>query len=83
MGWFSGIVVFIIIWWWSLFMVLPFGHQRDENGTPVIPYMKRKIIITTAITCALWLMIYLLIKADVISFLDMAKTMHEEDSVRL
>ena len=31
MNWFSGTLVYIVIWWLVLFMVLPFGVKRTEN----------------------------------------------------
>ncbi len=51
------IVIFVIIWWLVLFIVLPFGIERDENsiqgndpGAPKNPMLKRKIYLTTIIS---------------------------------
>ena len=79
MGWFTGIVVFLITWWTLLFAVLPFGHERDADGTPKIANMKRKFIATTIISMVMWVVIYIMIDADIVSFRDMAYVMIEED----
>ena len=79
MGRFTGIVVFLLTWWILLFTVLPFGHVRDEDGTPKDPHIKQKFIWTTIIAIVVWLCIYGLIEADLISFRDIARHMMEED----
>ncbi|MGH1398355.1 MAG: DUF1467 family protein [Alphaproteobacteria bacterium] len=79
MGVVTGIIVFLLVWWVMLFTVLPFGHRRDEDGTPVTPNMKRKLIITTGVSVVIWGAIFALVQSDLISFHDMAKTMMEED----
>lgn len=79
MTWFSGIVVFLLTWWTVLFAVLPFGLKRDEAGKPENFNIWRKILMTTIVTVLAWLIIYGLIKADIISFRDMARAMIEED----
>ena len=75
MGWFSGIVVFVIIWWLVLFMVLPWGIRRDEDpepgnepAAPANPMLWRKALITTAIAIVLWGVAYWIISNDLISF---------------
>ena len=51
------IVIFVIIWWLVLFVVLPFGIQRDNNtisgndpGAPKNPKLKKKILLTSIIS---------------------------------
>ncbi len=76
MNWFTGVVLFIIIWWTALFAVLPFGTrpmaEPDERsgwrGTPEQPRLLGKIIATTIVACLLWGGSYLLIRSDYISF---------------
>lgn len=82
MGIFSGVVVFLLVWWTALFTVLPFGHRRDEDGTPVAPNMKKKLVWTTVISVVIWVVIYILIDSDVISFREIANHMIEEDLKR-
>lgn len=76
---FIGIVVFLLVWWTLLFAVLPFGHRRDVDGTPVIADMKKKFIWTTIVSIVVWGMIFALVESDVISFRDLADTMMKED----
>ena len=80
MGWVSGIAVYILIWWISLFTVLPLGAKRSEHplpGTvesaPDNPRLLFKFIVTTGIATALWLILYAFVKSDLISFREMAK----------
>ena len=79
MGIVTGIIVFLLIWWTALFAVLPFGHARDIDGTPIFSNMKKKFLWTTILAALLWLCIFLLIESDLISFRDMADAMMEED----
>lgn len=83
MGWFTGIVVFLIAWWTLLFAVLPFGHERDEDGTPKPgSNLKQKFVWTTIVAAIVWVIIYLIIEADIISFKDMANEMLIEDGIK-
>ena len=64
---FSAFVVFLLIWWITLFGVLPLGVRGQaeegevvkgsEPGAPVHSQMKRKVIITTIIATILWIII--------------------------
>ena len=73
---FTGVVLFTMIWWTVLFMVLPFGIRpvpEGENptgwrGTPERPQILRKILITTAISAALWGVAFMVIQSDWLSF---------------
>jgi predicted secreted protein len=86
MGWVSGIAVYILIWWISLFTVLPLGARRSEQpmpGTvesaPDNPRLLFKFAITTVIATVLWLILYALVKSDIISFREMAKSLAGPD----
>lgn len=53
--------IFLIIWWLSLFMVLPWGIRRQEGdeaghdpGAPANPMLLKKAIITTVLAVAIW-----------------------------
>lgn len=61
----TGIVVYVIIWWLTLFMVLPFGVRRDKDpqpghdpGAPKAAHIGRKMVITTAIASLLFLLFW-------------------------
>ena len=75
MDWVSGIVVYILLWWWVLFMTLPFGAKPPAevkpghaSSAPEKPMLRRKMLITTGIAGLLWLVVNALINAEVYSF---------------
>ena len=82
MGIVTGIIVFLLIWWTSLFAVLPFGHKRDETGKPIFANMRKKFIWTTLVAFIIWAIVFALIESDMVSFREMADTMIEEDHLR-
>jgi predicted secreted protein len=75
-NWFTGIVLFVIIWWTALFAVLPVGTkpvaQPDDKsgwrGAPERPRILNKVIVTTIVAIVLWLGSYMLIQSEYISF---------------
>lgn len=87
MSWFEGIVVFLLTWWIALFAVLPWGIRQGEHspesghapGAPANPRLKQKFLITTFVSAVIWLIIYVLVAADIISFHDFARDMISED----
>lgn len=75
MGWFSGILVYVMIWWVVFFTVLPWGlHVPEEQepghatSAPSNPRLWRKAAITSGIAAVLWVIAYYLITSDLISF---------------
>ena len=76
MNWFTGIVLFVVIWWTALFAVLPIGTKpvarADDTsgwrGAPEHPRILRKVIVTTIVACVLWTGAFLLIRSDYVSF---------------
>ena len=76
MGWFTGIVLFAVIWWTALFAVLPIGtrpvagpdDKSGWRGAPERPRLKMKVIVTTVVASVLWTGAYVLIRSDAISF---------------
>ena len=79
MGWVSAVVVFILVWWTVLFAVLPFGHEREQDGKPVKANMKQKLLRTTLISVVIWGIVFALIESDMVSFREMARIMIDED----
>ena len=78
-NWFSGIVVFVIIWWVVFFMALPIGvRSPDEAGVevepghatsaPVRPRLWLKAGATTAVSVVLWAVAYWVIEFEIILF---------------
>jgi predicted secreted protein len=76
MNWFTGLVLYILIWWTVLFGVLPLGthpvadadSQTGWRGAPEHPHLLRKAIITTLVAAAVWFGAYLLITSPYVSF---------------
>jgi len=75
----SGIVVYILLWWWVLFMVLPFGAKAPDevetghaSSAPEKPLMMVKLAATTAISAGLFVVVYLVISSGIFSFRDLA-----------
>lgn len=75
----GAIVIYVIVWWVVFFAVLPWGvkgrweSESDgvagaEPGAPVTPDLKRKALITSAISLALWAVIVAIIVSGVINF---------------
>lgn len=74
---FTGVVVFLLVWWTALFCVLPIGTRPDPEGdpeaggwrgAPVAAHLGRKVLGTTAVTIVIWIGIWLLVESDWLSF---------------
>ncbi len=77
----SGTVVYVLLWWWVLFMTLPFGARPPETieagndpGAPENPMLRKKLIATTVIAAVLWGGVEALVVSDLISFREMIST---------
>ena len=67
MGWVFGIATYFVIWWVTLFAVLPFGVQSQqeagevvlgsESGAPVRPQLLKKILANTVLAAVVWLIL--------------------------
>ena len=74
----SGLVVYILLWWWVFFMSLPFGIKTPDvveighaTSAPEKPMLLRKVIISTTIASVLFAIIYWVIDSDFISLSDL------------
>ncbi len=74
MTWFTGILVYVVIWWVTLFLVLPWGVKvPDEpepghaSSAPENPMMWRKALITTLIAAVFWGIAFWLIESDLLT----------------
>jgi len=72
-----GFAVFLVIWWLTLFMVLPFGVKRvdpddllpgEDPGAPAKPQLMKKFAITTALSVVLFAIFYFIQASGWISF---------------
>jgi predicted secreted protein len=75
MHWLTGVLVYFVIWWVTLFAVLPWGARPPENpeaghadSAPERPRLMLKFTITTGIAGLLWLVYYAVHSAGLINF---------------
>ena len=73
----SGVVVYLLMWWWVFLMSLPFGVRTVEDpqaghapSAPARPMLWRKMAVTTVIAGVLTAIINWIIASQIIS-LDM------------
>ncbi len=83
---FTGIIVYLMLYWLVLYWVLPWGNTptgTTEGGTiasaPKNPRIIKKFIITGCLTAIVWSIVYLLIESGMINFYEMAREMRAED----
>jgi predicted secreted protein len=59
----TGIAIYFLIWWLTLFAVLPWGiRPQDEDGmvpgtdpgAPTVPRLRSKLIWTTVVATVIW-----------------------------
>ena len=74
MGLVSGLVVYILLWWWVFLMALPFGATAPDaietghaTSAPAKPMLLRKAMITTIIAGILFALVYWVITSEIIS----------------
>lgn len=76
MGWALGIATYVVIWWVTLFAVLPWGvksqHESGEMvpgsdpGAPKTPHLGLKLLVNSGVAFAVWLALFALVEAGVI-----------------
>ncbi len=78
MGITGSIIVYVLIWWIIFFSVLPLGIQSNKKkfkdriggidpGAPINPKIGKKFLITTIITSIFFIVIYYLVKFDLLN----------------
>ena len=78
MGITGSIIVYVMIWWVIFFSVLPVGIRSNKEvfkdkiggadpGAPKNPKIGKKFLITTLITTIIFLVIYYLVKIDMLN----------------
>jgi predicted secreted protein len=65
----TQILIFLVIWWLTLFAVLPWGVRRTESsdaghdpGAPANPMLLKKAIVTTAVAGVIWGAIFIVFR---------------------
>jgi len=73
----ASLAVYLVIWWLTLFMVLPFGVTRvdpddllpgEDPGAPAKPQLLKKFVITTGVSLVLFSIFYFVMDSGWISF---------------
>ena len=78
MGITGSIIVYVLIWWIIFFSVLPVGIQSKKEkfkegmdgidpGAPNNPKIGKKFLITTIITSIIFIVIYYLVKLNLLN----------------
>ena len=82
----TGAAIYFIVWWITLFVVLPFGVQRETNvlqgndpGAPTKHRILMKMAINTIIAAILWMIIYLIDIYDIIQIRELAPSGRQPD----
>ncbi|MFZ2068327.1 MAG: DUF1467 family protein [Xanthobacteraceae bacterium] len=67
----TAAAVFFLIWWVTLFAVLPWGVRSQQEsgevvpgtdpGAPLVPKLGRKLIWTTLVTCVVFGVLYVVL----------------------
>ena len=68
----GSLVVFVCLWWIVFFAMLPIDVNREkkdniegvDSGAPENPKILKKIVLSTAITSIIFIIIYLLVKYE-------------------
>ena len=75
MGWITNLAVYFVVWWITLFAVLPFGIQRDDEvavgndpGAPRKSNIGLKLVINSLVALVVWGIIYVIYVYDLIAF---------------
>ncbi len=75
MTWFTGIIVYVLVWWVTLFAVLPLWvtpAEPDDRGyaagAPQRPRLALKAVVTSVVAAVIWLAIYLVVRSPWLSF---------------
>ena len=77
MGVVTSLAVYFVVWWITLFMVLPWGNNPDadvqEGNVPSAPAKPRiglKAAITTVVAGAIWQIIWFVVRSNLIPLRD-------------
>ncbi|MBH43553.1 MAG: hypothetical protein CMP25_02055 [Rickettsiales bacterium] len=65
----NAIVLYLVIWWISLFLFLPLNIKSQKNikkgndpGAPEKPEIKKKFFITSIFSTFVWIIIFIIMK---------------------
>jgi predicted secreted protein len=76
LNWASQLAVYFVIWWLTLFLVLPWGNRAidtddvakgQDAGSPRRPRLWQKMAVNTVIAGIVWALLYAAFASGVIS----------------
>ncbi|MBU3030518.1 DUF1467 family protein [Paracoccus marinaquae] len=78
----GGIILYAVLWFLTLFVVMPIGQRSQQDagevvpgtpaGAPADPPWRRKLVLTTLIAAAIWAVLAWIILGGIISRDDIA-----------
>ncbi len=81
----TALAIYFLIWWLTLFAVLPWGvrsqHEGEgmvpgtDPGAPVIPRLWWKLLWTTLVSAVIFAMLYLVYTSKLVTLEDMMRWM--------
>ena len=85
---FTGVIVYLLVFWTVLFTILPWGNRAKETAekgmagsAPANPRIKQKFLITFIVSTIIWVIIAILIHLEIIDFYKIAREMVAEDAL--
>ena len=79
----TALAVFFLIWWVTLFAVLPWGIRSQQEsgevvpgtdpGAPLVPRLGRKLVWTTLVTCVVFGVLYVIYTDRLVTLNDVLK----------
>ncbi|MDB6177465.1 DUF1467 family protein [Paracoccus sp. Z330] len=76
----GGIVLYAVLWFLTLFVVMPFGQRSQQDAGEIVPGtpagapanlpVKRKMLLTTLISAAIWGVIAWIILGGIVTRAD-------------
>ncbi len=77
MNWFTGTLAFLVIWWLTLFAILPWGNRPVENpeeghatSAPAKPRLLLKFGVTTVVAGLLFALLVWVLGSGIINIRD-------------
>ena len=78
MSWFTGVCIYLTIWWTVLFAVLPLGTKTyaeagievtdgGDPGAPVDPKLKKKFLTTTWISAIVFAVLWAVLRFHLVT----------------
>ena len=71
----TAVFIYFLIWWLTLFAVLPIGVERNTDvpkghdaGAPVVHNLKKKLILNTIVSAVILAIIWVLVETGVITW---------------